>query len=68
MSEMSLEKEILEELKKLSTDQQQRVLKYTRRMTQTPPVRGESGKSIIQSAGLFTEDALDEMARAIEEG
>jgi hypothetical protein len=67
MADMTFDRELLEQVHKLDEDQQRRVLEFARILAQASQVRGESGHSILQSAGLFHDEDLDEMARAIEE-
>jgi hypothetical protein len=67
MADITIEKELLEQVHKLGEDQQRRVLEFARILAHAPEIRGESGRSILQSAGLFPDEDLDEMAHAIEE-
>ena len=68
MADVSFEQELLGHVHRLSEEKRQRLLNYARVLAKAPPhIKGESGPSIVQSAGLFRNDDLDEMARAIEE-
>jgi hypothetical protein len=57
----------LEQVNKLDDDQQRRLLNYARLLANVPQIRGESGRSLIASGGMFGKRDLDEMQRAIEE-
>ena len=61
------EQTLLDQLRQLDEDQLRRLLNYARLLAKTPQVRGESGKSLIASAGMFGKQDLEEMRRAIEE-
>jgi hypothetical protein len=64
---MSVKDELLEYLVQLDESQQHRLLGLARTMAKTRHIRGESGESLMQSLGLFRDDALDEMSRAIND-
>ena len=66
MASISFEQELLEHAHQLDAEQQLSLLNYVRVLAKTPHIRGESGQSIVQSAGLFRDEDLDEMAQAIE--
>ncbi|HVU12701.1 MAG TPA: hypothetical protein VHD90_15570 [Phototrophicaceae bacterium] len=59
--------ELLEQVNKLDGERQRRLLNYARLLANVPQVRGESGKNLIASAGMFRQQDLEEMQRAIEE-
>ena len=61
------EQELLEQVNKLDDERQQRLLNYARLLNNVPDVRGETGKSLIASAGMFGKQDLEEMKRAVEE-
>lgn len=67
MTDRVYEQELLEQVNKLDDERQQRLLNYARLLNNVPDVRGESGKSLITSAGMFGKQDLEEMQRAIEE-
>lgn len=62
-----LEQQILEEVRKLTPEQQQRVLELAREITKRPP--GERGADLVQRARAinFPKEDLEEIKRAIEE-
>ena len=62
---MTMQEDLLRVFETLSPDQQQQVVNYVQ--TLVHPV-GEPGHVFVQSRGLFTMDALDEMEAAIEDG
>lgn len=66
MSHPSLEREILEELKSLTPEQQRRVLDLARSLSARP--RGVSGKELLRFAGIFSPEEGEAIERAIEEG
>ncbi len=67
MTDQVYEQELLQQVNKLDDEQQRRLLNYARLLAQAPQLRGESGKKLIASAGMFGEEDLEEMQRAIEE-
>jgi hypothetical protein len=66
MSELGVEKEILDEVHKLRTTQQRKVLAFARSLT-SAELRGVSGKSLLQFVGAIDKEDLLEMAQAIHE-
>ena len=67
MTHATFERELLDEVNRLSEDQQQRVLSFARALTQMVDIRGETGESLLTSIGIFDSSALDEMQKAIDE-
>jgi hypothetical protein len=67
MTDQVYERELLEQANKLDHERLMRLLNYARLLANVPQVRGESGKSLIASAGMFGQQDLIEMQRAIEE-
>jgi hypothetical protein len=67
MTDQVYERELLEEVSKLDPERQRRLLHYARLLANVPEIRGESGKSLITTIGMFGEQDLEEMQRAIEE-
>lgn len=67
MTDQLYERELLEQVNKLDDEQQYRLLNYARLLANVPQIRGESGKHLIASAGMFGVQDLEEMQRAIEE-
>ena len=67
MAETSMEKDILEEVHKLATPQQERVLKFARSLANDQPP-GIPGKYLLRFAGKIDKDDLREVARAIDKG
>ena len=61
MTDQIYEQELLEQVNKLDSERQQRLL------AKVPQIRGESGKHLIASVGMFSQQDLEEMRRAIEE-
>lgn len=64
---MTLTDELLHMLNQLDDAQKQRLLNFARVLAKTAPLRGESGKSIVQATGFFDAKSLDEMETAIDE-
>jgi len=67
MANPSVEKEIINQLNKLSSQQQQQVLDFARFLAMTKPV-GVPGKELLRFAGAIPADDLNLMAQAIKEG
>ena len=67
MAETSIEKDILEEVHKLATPQQERVLKFARSLVNDQPP-GIPGKNLLRFAGIIDKDDLRTIARSIDEG
>ena len=67
MASASVRKEILDELNRLGTEQQRRVLDFARALV-TPQPRGVPGKALLSFAGAISPDDARAMAQAIEEG
>ncbi len=65
MASKSIEKKLLEELSRLPSDRQQRVLDYAR--TLAAGRVGLPGKELLSFSGAIESGDLEEMARAIEE-
>jgi len=65
---MSIDDELLEQLNLLDDTQKQHVLDFARILTKKTPIKGESGKSIIQATGFFDPESLNEIAAAIHDG
>jgi len=63
----SFEREILDELSRLSGEDTRRVLDFARSLSQTPP-RGEPPAHLREIVGVIPGDDLAEMRRAIEDG
>ncbi len=58
-------KQLLEQFNSMDTAQQERLLNFARILTQTPTIRGESGKDIAAATNYFDAESLDEMEAAI---
>ena len=58
--------EIVQRLENLSPGQQRQVLDFTLELSGESP-KGISGKELLEFAGLFPPEDLEEMKRAIEE-
>ena len=58
--------EIVQRLENLSPGQQRQVLDFTLQLSGESP-KGISGKELLEFAGLFPPEDLEEMKRAIEE-
>ena len=67
MTDQMYERELLEQVNKLDDDRQRRLLNYARLLANVPQIHGESGRHLIASAGMFGEQDLDDMQRAIED-
>lgn len=67
MSNAVLEKEILDQLGKLSLDQLRRVLDFARDLAGWRPA-GVPGKELLAFAGAIDHEDLDLMKQAIEDG
>jgi hypothetical protein len=67
MTDQVYKQELLEQVNKLDDERQRRLLNYARLLANAPQIRGESGKSLIASAGMFGKQDLEEMQQAIEE-
>ncbi len=67
MSDQVYEQALLEQVQQLDDERLQRLLDYARLLANAPQIHGESGKHLIASAGMFAEQDLAEMNRAIEE-
>lgn len=59
--------ELIRHFKQLDEEQKQRLLNFARRLAQTPPIKGESGASIINAVNLFDTQSLDEIEAAIRQ-
>lgn len=60
--------EIVRELSKLDSKKQQDVLEYAKRLGSNNVQKGVAGNTLLKFAGLFDQDELQLMAKAIEEG
>jgi hypothetical protein len=67
MANPSVEKEIINQLNKLSSQQQQQVLDFARFLVMTKPV-GVPGTKLLPFAGTIPAEDLNFMAQAVEEG
>lgn len=67
MTDQVYEQALLEQVNKLDSEQQKRLLNYARLLANIPQIQGESGKSLIASAGMFGEQDLEEIQRAVED-
>ncbi len=67
MTDQIYEQALLEQVQRLDDERLQRLLNYARLLANVPQVRGETGRSLITSAGMFAEQDLLEMSRAIEQ-
>lgn len=67
MAETSLERDILEEIRKLDVSQQKRVLELARSLADVQSA-GIQGKCLLRLAGTIDKANLEEMAQAIEKG
>ena len=68
MAIRSVREELLKYLKKLSPEQQERLLDFARSLSATPaPPKGRSGKDLLTFAGAIKNHELAEIAKAIEE-
>ena len=66
MSEVGVEKDILDEVRGLKAAQQRRVLEFARSVARSE-LRGVSGKSLLKHVGAIGGDDLQEIARAVHE-
>ncbi|MBI5668854.1 MAG: hypothetical protein HZC41_12680 [Chloroflexi bacterium] len=63
-----LERQILDELRRLDADQQRRVLDFARELSEADRPRGVPAERVFRAAaGLFSKEEVDEMMKAIEE-
>jgi len=62
----ALEEQLLNEVRRLPDDQQQRVLDFAR-MLSTPRPVGVPGKDLLRFAGAIPSEDLQEIAEAIEQ-
>lgn len=67
MIDPSVERELLEQLGHLGTDQQHQVLAFARKLAVTRPI-GAAGASYMAFAGTIDAADLDLMTQAIEAG
>lgn len=67
MTNPLFEKEILEQLKRLASEQQRQVLDYARSLARARPL-GVPGKVLLPFAGTIEAGDLRTMAQAIEAG
>lgn len=67
MINLSLKKEILEALSRLTYNQQRRVRDFAHVLAMTKPI-GVPGKALLSFAGAIEADDLKAMAQAIEKG
>lgn len=65
MAETSIERDILEEIHKLATPQQKRVLEFARSLANVQSA-GIPGKYLLRFAGAIDNDNLEEIAQAID--
>ena len=63
MTDQVYERALLEQVQQLDDEGLQRLLNYARLLASAPQIRGESGKSLIASAGMFGEQDLAEMVK-----
>jgi predicted CopG family antitoxin len=63
----SIRDEVLRELEKLGAADQQRVMDFLRALGSAKP-RGTAGSDLTRFAGTLSEESVDEMMAAIEEG
>jgi hypothetical protein len=62
----SIVDQVIEQLKVLPLDRQQRVLKFARTLADERP-KGTSGRDFLQFAGLIPQEDLQVMSDAIEQ-
>lgn len=62
----NIERELQEEVRRLPSTQQRRVLDFARSLSS--PQNGGAGQALLQHAGRIASDDLKVMERAIEEG
>lgn len=62
-----LKDELLEKLERLSIEEQQEVLDFTRSLADKK-LAGIPGRKLLRFAGLIDKESLAEMEKAIEEG
>lgn len=67
MSDITIEKAILEEVHHLATDHQKKVLDYARSLSKTV-LKGVPGKDLLHFAGTIDKDDLKKISQAIDEG
>jgi hypothetical protein len=65
MLNMTVKKEIIDQIRMLDYEHQRRVLDFVRALTVTKP-RGVPGKQLLSFAGTFSTDDLKVMEQAIE--
>ena len=68
----SIEAEIIEQVKALSSEQQQRLLEFARLLassppTTAPPLPGTPGSALLRFAGTIPSEELQQMTATIEE-
>ncbi len=68
----SIEAEIIEQVRALSPEQQQRLLEFARLLasappTMAPPIPGAPGSALLHFAGTIPAEELQQMTRALEE-
>ena len=61
------EKEVLKELTRLGSDEQRRVLEFTKSLA-APLPKGRRGADLLPFAGAIEREDLQQMAAAIESG
>ena len=67
MASITLEKDLIEQVRHLRADQQQLVLVFARALASVLP-RGASGQDLLRFAGSIATEDLQEMSSAIEQG
>ena len=63
----NMEKQVLVEMRRLGSDQQRRVLEFTKTLTSSLQ-KGTRGTDLLPFAGAIAKGDLNEMAEAIERG
>jgi len=67
MGRPSVVKELLEELSRLETEDQKKVLDFARALACKTPT-GTPGKALLRHMGSIPPEEVDRMSQAIEEG
>ncbi len=67
MADPVLEQQLLNELRRLDSTKQQRVLAFVRELAEMGKPRGVPAAELLRFGGLIPREDLEEMRRAIEE-
>ena len=64
----NIERELQEQIRKLPTEQQRRVLDFARSLASLPQSNGGSGQALLRHAGTIEQDDVAIMERIIQDG